>query len=102
MDQREMGGATSAAEITERRTRAGGGLQWPWHYCVAPLGKNRFGTRANVASPDGRVVVVLISRGGNTRDKILRPSSVHRSGTGRDSGVFEPGTIRGGPWKRSR
>src|SRR6266851_917312 len=44
--QREMGGATSAAEITER---------------------------AGHVLPEGRVVVVLISPGGNTRDKILRP-----------------------------
>src|SRR6266851_362492 len=44
--QREMGGATSAAEITER---------------------------AGHVLAEGRVVVVLISPGGNTRDKILRP-----------------------------
>jgi len=36
--------------------------------------------------PDGRVVVVLISPGGNTRDKILRPSRLFtQTEVGRDS-----------------
>ncbi len=60
--QREMGGATSAAEITERAGHVLAEVSNGLGIIVSPpLGKT------------GRVVVVLISPGGNTRDKILRP-----------------------------
>jgi len=66
--QREMGWRTSATEITERAGHVlGGGFQRAWHNCVAAVGQNCFGTHPMWLLPDGRVVVVLISPGGNTR-----------------------------------
>jgi len=49
--QREMGGATSAAENHgTRRACAGGGLQRTGHYCFAATRQDRFGARTDVAS----------------------------------------------------
>src|SRR6266446_6523616 len=61
--QREMGGATSAAEVSN-----GLGI-----IVSPPLGKTVLEHARMWLLPDRRVVVVLISPGGNTRDKILRP-----------------------------
>src|SRR5580693_3438538 len=58
--QREMGGAKTASEITERAGHV--------------LAEVSNGLGIIVSPPLGRTVVVLISPGGNTRDKILRPS----------------------------
>ena len=72
---REMGAGTSAAEITERAghvlaevSRGVGIIVTP------PLRKSVLEHVRMWLLPDGRVVVVLISPGGHSRDKILRPS----------------------------
>ena len=72
--QREMGGATSAAEITERAGHVLAEVSNGLGIIVSPpLGKTVLEHARMWLLPDGRVVVVLISPGGNTRDKILRP-----------------------------
>jgi heat-inducible transcriptional repressor len=73
--QREMSGATSAAEITERAGHVLAEVSNGLGIIVSPpLGKAVLEHARMWLLPDGRVVVVLISPGGNTRDKILRPS----------------------------
>ncbi len=73
--QREMGGATSAAEITERAGHVLAEVSNGLGIIVSPpLGKTVLEHARMWLLPDGRVVVVLISPGGNTRDKILRPN----------------------------
>src|SRR5882762_7314186 len=73
--QREMGGATSAAEITERAGHVLAEVSNGLGIIVSPpLGKTVMEHARMWLLPDGRVVVVLISPGGNTRDKILRPN----------------------------
>src|SRR5437762_5455592 len=73
--QREMGGATSATEITERAGHVLAEVSNGLGIIVSPpLGKTVLEHTRMWLLPDGRVVVVLISPGGNTRDKILRPS----------------------------
>jgi heat-inducible transcriptional repressor len=73
--KREMGGATSAAEITERAGHVLAEVSNGLGIIVSPpLGKAVLEHARMWLLPDGRVVVVLISPGGNTRDKILRPS----------------------------
>src|SRR6202171_1715146 len=72
--QREMGGATSAAEITERAGHVLAEVSNGLGIIVSPpLGKTVLEHARMWLLPDGRVVVVLISPGGNTRDKVLRP-----------------------------
>src|SRR5713226_7437237 len=72
--QREMGGATSAAEITERAGHVLAEVSNGLGIIVSPpLGKTVLEHARMWLLPDGRVVVVLISPGGNPRDKILRP-----------------------------
>ena len=72
--QREMGGATSAAETTERAGHVLAEVSNGLGIIVSPpLGKTVLEHARMWLLPDGRVVVVLISPGGNTRDKILRP-----------------------------
>src|ERR1700694_4920729 len=72
--QREMGGATSAAEITERAGHVLAEVSNGLGIIVSPpLGKTVLEHARMWLLPDGRVVVVLISHGGVTRDKILRP-----------------------------
>ncbi len=66
--RREMGTPTNAAEITERAGHVLAEVSNGLGIIVSPpMGKT-------VLEHDGRVVVVLISPGGNTRDKVLRPS----------------------------
>jgi heat-inducible transcriptional repressor len=73
--QREMGGATTAAEITERAGHVLAEVSNGLGIVVSPpLSKTVLEHARMWLLPDGRVVVVLISPGGNTRDKILRPS----------------------------
>src|SRR5258708_4944853 len=73
--QREMGGAPSAAEIPERAGHVLAEVSNGLGIIVSPpLGKTVLEHARMWLLPDGRVVVVLISPGGNTRDKILRPS----------------------------
>lgn len=72
--QRQMGGATSAVEITERAGHVLAEVSNGLGIIVSPaMGKTVLEHARMWLLPDGRVVVVLISPGGNTRDKILRP-----------------------------
>jgi heat-inducible transcriptional repressor len=72
--QREMGGATSAAEITERAGHILAEVSNGLGIVVSPpLGKTVLEHVRMWLLPDTRVVVVLISPGGSTRDKILKP-----------------------------
>ena len=73
--QREMGGAKTAAEITERAGHVLAEVSNALGIIVSPpLGKTVLEHARMWLLPDGRVVVVLISAGGNTRDKVMRPS----------------------------
>jgi heat-inducible transcriptional repressor len=72
--RREMGGAKTAAEITERAGHVLAEVSNGLGIIVSPpLGRTVLEHARMWLLPDGRVVVVLISPGGNTRDKILRP-----------------------------
>src|SRR5580700_5845844 len=73
--QREIGAATNAAEVTERAGHVLAEVSNGLGIIVSPpMGKTVIEHARMWLLPDGRVVVVLISPGGNTRDKILRPS----------------------------
>src|SRR6201997_1373868 len=73
--RREMGSPTNAAEITERAGHVLAEVSNGLGIIVSPpMGKTVLEHARMWLLPDGRVVVVLISPGGNTRDKILRPS----------------------------
>lgn len=73
--QREMGGAKTAVEITERAGHVLAEVSNALGVVVSPpLGQTMLEHARMWLLPDGRVVVVLISPGGNTRDKVLRPS----------------------------
>src|SRR6201998_2202541 len=73
--QREMGGAKTAAEITERAGHVLAEVSNGLGIIVSPpLGRTVLEHARMWLLPDGRVVVVLISPGGDTRDKVLRPS----------------------------
>lgn len=73
--RREMSGTSSAVEITERaghvlaEVSKGVGI-----VVTPPLRKTVLEHVRMWLLPDGRVVVVLISPGGNSRDKVLRPA----------------------------
>src|SRR6267378_1912496 len=72
--RREMGAPTSAAEITERAGHVLAEVSNGLGIIVSPpMGKTVLDHARMWLLPDSRVVVVLIS-GGNTRDKVLRPS----------------------------
>jgi len=74
---REMSGANSAAEITERAGHVLAEVSRGVGIIVSPPLRRAVLEHARMwLLPDGRVVVVLISPGGNTRDKVLRPSRV--------------------------
>jgi len=73
--QREFAGAKTSAEITERAGHVLAEVSNGLGIVVSPpLGKTVLEHVRMWLLPDGRVVVVLISPGGNTRDKILRPN----------------------------
>jgi heat-inducible transcriptional repressor len=73
--QREFAGAKTSAEITERAGHVLAEVSNGLGIVVsAPLGKTVMEHARMWLLPDGRVVVVLISPGGNTRDKVLRPA----------------------------
>ena len=73
--QREMGGAKTAAEITERAGHVLAEVSNGLGIVVSPpLSKTVLEHARMWLLPDGRVVVVLISPGGKTRDKILQPN----------------------------
>src|SRR6202040_1126004 len=72
--QREMGTPTSAAEITERAGHVLAEVSNGLGIIVSPpMGKTVLEHARMWLLPDGRVVVVLSSSGGSTRDKGLRP-----------------------------
>ena len=74
---REMSGASSAAEITERAGHVLAEVSRGVGIIVSPPLRRAVLEHARMwLLPDGRVVVVLISPGGNTRDKVLRPGRV--------------------------
>src|SRR5713226_641342 len=71
--QREMGGAKTAVEITERAGHVLAEVSNGLGIVVSPpLSKTVLEHARMWLLPDGRVVVVLISPGGKTRDKILQ------------------------------
>lgn len=73
--RRELGSPTSVAEITERAGHVLAEVSKGVGIIVSPpMGKTVLEHARMWLLPDGRVVVVLISPGGNTRDKILRPN----------------------------
>jgi heat-inducible transcriptional repressor len=73
--QREMSGGTSAAELTERAGHVLAEASKGVGIIVSPPLRKTVLEHARMwLLPDGRVVVVLISPGGNTRDKILKPT----------------------------
>ncbi|HEX4381105.1 MAG TPA: heat-inducible transcriptional repressor HrcA [Candidatus Acidoferrum sp.] len=72
--QREFGAATNASEIIERAGHVLAEVSNGLGIIVSPpMGKTVIEHARMWLLPDSRVVVVLISPGGNTRDKILRP-----------------------------
>ena len=72
--RREMGSPTTAVEITERAGHVLAEVSNGLGIIVSPpMSKTVLEHARMWLLPDGRVVVVLISPGGNTRDKILRP-----------------------------
>src|SRR6202140_1994717 len=71
----EFNAASSSADITERAGHVLAEVSNGLGIIVSPpLGKTVLEHARMWLLPDGRVVVVLISPGGNTRDKILRPN----------------------------
>jgi heat-inducible transcriptional repressor len=73
--KREIGAATNASEITERAGHVLAEVSNGLGIIVSPpMGKSVIEHARMWLLPDARVVVVLISPGGNTRDKILRPA----------------------------
>jgi heat-inducible transcriptional repressor len=73
--QREMNGAKTANEITERAGHVLAEVSNGLGIIVSPpLGRTVLEHARMWLLPDQRVVIVLISPGGNTRDKIIRPT----------------------------
>lgn len=71
----EMAGAASAEEMTERAGHVLAEASKGLGIIVSPpMGRTVLEHARMWLLPDGRVVVVLISPGGLTRDKVLRPS----------------------------
>jgi heat-inducible transcriptional repressor len=72
---REMTGGNTPAEVTERAGHVLAEVSKGLGIVVSPPLRKAVLEHARMwLIPDGRVVVVLISPGGNTRDKVLRPS----------------------------
>jgi heat-inducible transcriptional repressor len=73
--RRELGSARTANEVTERAGHVLAEVSSGLGIVVSPpLGKTVLEHARMWLLPDGRVVVVLISPGGATRDKVLRPA----------------------------
>jgi len=71
----EMSGGTTPAELTERAGHILAEVSKGVGIIVSPPLRKTVLEHARMwLLPDGRVVVVLISPGGDTRDKVLRPS----------------------------
>jgi len=72
---REMAGGSSPAEVTERAGHVLAEVSKGLGIVVSPPLRKAILEYARMwLIPDGRVVVVLISPGGTTRDKVLRPA----------------------------
>jgi heat-inducible transcriptional repressor len=73
--RREMAAGSSAAEFTERAGHVLAEVSKGVGIVVSPPLRKTVLEHARMwLLPDGRVVVVLISPGGDTRDKVLRPA----------------------------
>src|SRR5579864_417754 len=73
--RREMGSPSNAVEITERASHVLAEVSNGLGIVVSPpMGKTVLEHARMWLLPDNRVVVLLISPGGNTRDKILQPA----------------------------
>jgi heat-inducible transcriptional repressor len=73
--KREMGAPKNALEITERAGHVLAEVSSGLGIVVSPpMGKTVLEHARMWLLPDNRVVVLLISPGGNTRDKILKPA----------------------------
>src|ERR1035441_4596407 len=73
----EFAAATTAEEIAERAGHVLAEVSRGLGIVVSPpIAKTVLEHVRFVLLPDGRVVVVLVSTGGNTRDKIIRPARV--------------------------
>jgi heat-inducible transcriptional repressor len=74
----EFAAATTAEEIAERAGHVLAEVSRGLGIVVSPpISKTVLEHVRFVLLPDGRVVVVLVSTGGNTRDKIIRPERVY-------------------------
>src|SRR5438876_10035670 len=79
--RREFSAANNRVEITERAGHVLAEVSNGLGIVVSPpLGRTVLEHARMWLLPDGRVVVVLISPGGNTRDKILRPNRLFTQG----------------------
>jgi len=89
------GWRTSAAKSPNAPTRARRSVQRPSALSFSPpLGKTVMEHARMWLLPDGRVVVVLISPGGNTRDKILRPKRLFTQSSWTQPPTFESPLLR--------
>jgi len=72
--RRELGAASTPEEITERAGHVLAAISRGLGLIVSPpLAKTVLEHMRFLLLPDGRVLVVLISSGGSTRDKVIRP-----------------------------
>src|SRR5579859_3463531 len=93
--QREMGGAKTASEITERAGHVLAEVSNGLGIVVSPpLGRTVLEHARMWLLPDNRVVIVLISPGGHTRQNNSTASAVCAGGTGCHGGIFEPALFR--------
>src|SRR5665213_1600706 len=70
----EIAGATSGQEVAERAGHVLAEISKGLGIVVSPpISKTVLEHVRFVLLPDGRIVVVLVSTGGNTRDKVIRP-----------------------------
>src|SRR5665213_909406 len=73
----EFAGASSGEEIAERAGHVLAEISKGLGIVVSPpISKTVLEHIRFVLLPDGRIVVVLVSTGGNTRDKVIRPEQV--------------------------
>src|ERR1700692_2482873 len=73
----EFAGASTGEEIAERAGHVLAEISKGLGIVVSPpISKTVLEQIRFVLLPDGRIVVVLVSTGGNTRDKVIRPEQV--------------------------
>ncbi len=77
MIRSEFAGASSGEEIAERAGHVLAEISKGLGIVVSPpISKTVLEHVRFVLLPDGRIVVVLVSTGGNTRDKVIRPEKL--------------------------